>query len=225
MGELVTGILGVAAVVVTVVRAAPQALHLLRHPEHVGVSVLTWAMALMTGGVGCSYGIFHDEPANLVANALQACGAAAVLVALARRGRTVVRWVAMALAVVAVVVIADRVSGHDVLGYATIVIGGGMFVPQAVRAVRAPSTAGVSAASWWLVLVAAVIWSAYGVAIGRWVVVAPGFIQFPAGVAVLWRLRGDRSSRDGLSRGGLSRDAGASVPDDPRRTGGARSGR
>lgn len=189
MGELVTGILGVAAVVVTVVRAAPQALHLLRRPEHVGVSVLTWAMALMTGGVGCSYGIFHDEPANLVANALQACGAAAVLVALARRGRTVVRWVAMALAVVAVVVIADRVSGHDVLGYATIVIGGGMFVPQAVRAVRAPSTAGVSAASWWLVLVAAVIWSAYGVAIGRWVVVAPGFIQFPAGVAVLWRLR------------------------------------
>ncbi len=213
MSELVTGVLGVAAVVITVVRAGPQALHLLRHPEHVGVSVVTWAMALMTGGLGCSYGIFHDEPANLVANALQAFGAAAVLVALSRRGRSVVRWAMLAAVVVAVVVFADRASGRDVLGYATIVIGGGMFVPQAVRAVRAPSTAGVSAASWWLVLVAAVIWSAYGVAIGRWVVVAPGFIQFPAGVAVLWRLRSDRAAPDAM------------VVVDPWRTAGGRPGR
>jgi uncharacterized protein with PQ loop repeat len=197
MGDAATVALGVAAVVITVVRAGPQALRLLRHPEHVGVSVVTWALALMTGGLGCSYGIFHDEPANLVANALQAGGAAAVLTALARHGRPVLRWVAVAAVVVSLVVVADRLSGEDILGYATIVIGGGMFVPQAVRALRAS----ISAASWWLVLVAAVVWSAYGVAIGRWVVVAPGFIQFPAGVAVLWRLRFDRTSPPALAMG------------------------
>jgi uncharacterized protein with PQ loop repeat len=206
MGDAVTVALGVAAVVITVVRAGPQALRLLRHPEHVGVSVVTWALALMTGGLGCSYGIFHDEPANLVANALQAAGAAAVLTALARHGRPVLRWVAVAVVVVSLVVVADRLSGEDILGYATIVIGGGMFVPQAVRAVKASTTAGISAASWWLVLVAAVIWSAYGVAIGRWVVVAPGFIQFPAGVAVLWRLhtaRGRSRATEPLAAGSV----------------------
>ena len=188
MGDVVTAVLGVATVVITVVRAGPQAWRLLQHPEHVGVSVLTWAMALMTGGLGCSYGIFHDEPANLVANALQAAGAAAVLSrpgpprpaggpvgGRRRRGREPGGRRR-----------SDQRPGHPGLRHHR--DRRRHVRPQAARAVRAPTTAGISAASWWLVLVAAVIWSAYGVAIGRWVVVAPGFIQLPAGLAVLWRL-------------------------------------
>jgi uncharacterized protein with PQ loop repeat len=188
----VTAAVGVLAVVVTVVRAWPQAWHLVRHPEHLGVSVSTWVLALMTAGIWISYGVVEDEPVNLVANALAGLGSAGVLTALARRGRAVLPAVAGALAVVAALVALDRLAVDGALGVVGVAVGGGMFVPQAVRAVRAPTTAGISATAWWLVLAAAVIWSVYGALIDRAVVVAPGFIQFPAGAAVLLRLRADR---------------------------------
>jgi uncharacterized protein with PQ loop repeat len=95
---------------------------------------------------------------------------------------------------VGALVLVDRAALAGSLGVVGVAVGGGMFLPQAVRAVRAPTTAGLSAVSWWLVLAAAVVWSVYGALIERAVVVAPGFIQFPAGVAVLVRLRTSRTS-------------------------------
>jgi uncharacterized protein with PQ loop repeat len=185
----VTAAVGVLAVVITVVRAWPQAWHLVRHPEHAGVSLLTWALALATAGIWIAYGILEHEPVNLIANTLAGLGSVAVLVALARRGRPAGRPALAVGLLVAVLVAFDRLVVEGALGVVGVVIGGGMFVPQAVRAVRAPTTAGISSLAWWLVLAAAVIWSVYGAMIGRAVVVAPGFIQFPAGVAVLLRLR------------------------------------
>jgi uncharacterized protein with PQ loop repeat len=190
-----TAAVGVLAVVVTVVRAWPQAWHLVRHPDHAGVSLLTWALALATAGIWVAYGILEDEPANLAANALAGTGAVAVLVALARRGRPAGGAAGTVAVLVAALVVVDRIAVRGALGVVGVAVGGGMFVPQAVRAARSPTTAGVSAAAWWLVLAAAVIWSVYGALIGRAVVVAPGFIQFPAGVAVLVRLRAVRHRR------------------------------
>jgi uncharacterized protein with PQ loop repeat len=126
---------------------------------------------------------------NLIANTLAGLGTAAVLVALHRKGRPAAAAAAAVCAGVAALVALDRLVVEGALGVVGVAVGGGMFVPQALRALRAPTTAGISPLAWWLVLAAAVIWSVYGVVIGRAVVVAPGFIQFPAGVAVLLRLR------------------------------------
>jgi uncharacterized protein with PQ loop repeat len=185
----VTAAVGTLAVVITVVRAWPQAWHLVRHPEHLGVSLLTWALALATAATWVAYGIVEHEPVNLVANSLAGLGTAGVLVALHRRGRPAAAASLAVLAGVAALVAVDRLVVEGALGIVGVAVGGGMFVPQAVRALRAPTTAGISPLAWWLVLAAAVIWSVYGALIGRAVVVAPGFIQFPAGVAVLLRLR------------------------------------
>jgi uncharacterized protein with PQ loop repeat len=185
----VTAAVGALAVVITVVRAWPQAWHLVRHPEHAGVSLSTWALALATAGIWVGYGILEHEPVNLIANTLAGLGTAAVLVALARHGRPAGAAALVVVAAVAALVAVDRLVVEGTLGVVGVVVGGGMFVPQAVRALRAPTTAGISPLAWWLVLAAAVIWSVYGALIGRAVVVAPGFIQFPAGVAVLLRLR------------------------------------
>src|SRR5262249_41074454 len=61
-----------------------------------------------------------------------------------------------------------------------------MFIPQALKVLRVPSS-GVSVATWWLAVVTAVFWTLYGVMLGKLVLIVPNVVMMPVAGIILWQ--------------------------------------
>lgn len=74
-----------------------------------------------------------------------------------------------------------------------------IFIPQAVRIWRlrrdAAALDGVSVTTYAMMVSNAIIWGAYGALLGEFWVAAPGLLNFPLAVSVLWTVARARSTR------------------------------
>ena len=78
------------------------------------------------------------------------------------------------------------------LGLLVLVLAAGVLVtqgPQVLRAVRESDLTGLAATTWWLSIVDAATWGAYGVAVGDAALVAYGVVLSSSAVVVLSRIQ------------------------------------
>lgn len=76
-------------------------------------------------------------------------------------------------------------------------------IPQAIRVLRAEHLNGVAAATYWIVLSNAAVWSAWSLLTGEHAAGAPALVNGPAAILILRRLAADRRKPPGKSNSGL----------------------
>ena len=185
---MVVDAIGVAAILTGLARSWPQVLHIVNRPDVRGVSTSTWLLWLCAAVTWLIIGLVEHIAAIVVSNGLNALGGLTVLALLVRRHA--LSWWRPALTAVAAVAVnlaaygAIGAAGPSVLGMG---ISISMFVPQAVTVLRR-SIAGVSLLSWTLALVAATLWSVYGLLANEFVLVVPGLVMVPAAAVIVWRV-------------------------------------
>ena len=188
-----TDALGLLASGVFLVRLLPQPIRLARTGVAAGVSPLSALNSLLTMIAWVSYGLIVGLPLLWVVSAIALVPAVWTVLLLRRDvSRRDLTWagVWLALQVVAAAV-----------GLLVVVLAAGVLVtqgPQVVRAVRESDLTGLAAATWWLSLLDASTWGAYGVAVGdaaaRWPT-ASCWPPRPASCSAASTSPGGRSSR------------------------------
>jgi uncharacterized protein with PQ loop repeat len=103
--------------------------------------------------------------------------------------------------------IALVVGGLPGAGLAIGLSYGAQFAPAAATAVRAAGTAGISATTWTMGLIEALIWLLYGVTLGDWALVIGGGGSTLMAAVIVIRLALDTSRRDHRIRGALVHSA------------------
>lgn len=181
-------VLAASASICGVSRAWPQVARIVVHHNAVGVSAATWTTALSATLIWEVLGIGLGIVPTILYNAALAIGQIAVLTVLVRHG-SISTWRPFAAASgalitgVATLTVFGR-AGISVLGVA---IAAYMFLPQAIKVTREPST-GVSLPSWLLAAAATLLWCAYGIAIGEPALIASGAMSAPTAIFVIWRV-------------------------------------
>lgn len=169
-------IIGVLASVTTGVQVALQVWNVWRVPDPVGVSPLTWVLALVQS-IGLLLLSIHGRYVAAVGiNAFVLVGASVILLRLIRGGSfatsIALASAAIALTVLAVVVIAIT-AGPAIAGDVGAAASAIVWVPQAVRSVRLRSPVGLS----WAFVIAGILssglWVAYAALVGEWRLAVP----------------------------------------------------
>jgi len=179
-----TDALGLLASGVFLVRLLPQPIRLARTGVAAGVSPLSALNSLLTMIAWVSYGLIVGLPLVWVVSAIALVPAVWTVLLLRRDvSRRDLTWAGawLALQVVAAAV-----------GLLVVVLAAGVLVtqgPQVVRAVRESDLTGLAAATWWLSLLDASTWGAYGVAVGDAALVAYGVVLATSAGIVLSRIR------------------------------------
>ena len=162
----------------------PQPIRLARTGVAAGVSPLSALNSLLTMIAWVSYGLIVGLPLVWVVSAIALVPAVWTVLLLRRDvSRRDLTWAGawLALQVVAAAV-----------GLLVVVLAAGVLVtqgPQVVRAVRESDLTGLAAATWWLSLLDASTWGAYGVAVGDAALVAYGVVLATSAGIVLSRIR------------------------------------
>lgn len=156
---------GVAAVVLSAVFFAPQAVRAVRHGTP-GVSTATFQMVVVLSAVWLIYGIVEDLPALVVGNVPPFLAALVVLGACRRDGARLVDVTRVAAVCTAGAVLVGVAFGIEHIGWVSAALGVSMRVPQLRAVRRATSIAGVSATTWALGIASNVCWFVYGAAHG-----------------------------------------------------------
>ena len=176
---------GGLAVALEVVFAWPQASKALRAPDVAGISAVTAVLMVLTATSWLAYGIAVSDPVVIVANLVMAIATLVIAGALVARGRlgaplalgSSAAWAAVAVGALAL-------FGPAGLGAVGATIGISMGLPQAARAVRTGSVAGVAISSYVLLGCLQASWLVYGLLIADAVIVVPNIIALPITIAV-----------------------------------------
>jgi uncharacterized protein with PQ loop repeat len=179
-----TDALGLLASGVFLVRLLPQPILLARTGVAAGVSPLSALNSLLTMIAWVSYGLIAGLPLVWVVSAIALVPA--VWTALLLRRDVSGRDLTWAGAWLVLQVVAAA------LGLLVVVLAAGVLVtqgPQVVRAVRESDLTGLAGATWWLSLLDASTWGAYGVAVGDAALVAYGVVLATSAGIVLSRIR------------------------------------
>lgn len=169
-------------------RSWPQFVRIVVKHDPSGVSVVSWTLVLANFTMWATYGVVSELPVLIVANVLAGLGSAGIVVSLGRHGLAH-RWqapaaVAAALAGASAVYLA--LGATALLSVAT-VMAVGMFLPQ-LWTVFKTEPSGVSPLTWWLGVLAGVVWLGYGFTIGQPEIAAPHAVMTPCALAILWRV-------------------------------------
>jgi uncharacterized protein with PQ loop repeat len=176
-------VLSVLTTVLTTLRSWPQFVRIVTTGERLGVSPLTWALALASHTGWIAYGFASGLPLLVLTNLVAALGCGATTWVL--RSARVAAGVAVAAGALAVAVAA--VSDSVLLALVT-TAALVMFVPQLVRTLREPSV-GVSPWAWAISASASAAWLAYAWVIGRPSIVVAHYVMLPTSLLILVRCR------------------------------------
>lgn len=170
------GAVGTLAVVLTVVFAWPQALQVKRSDDISGVSVITALLVTMTTATWLFYGLAVGDPAVIAANFATGAVAMFTFVTLCRRGAAEDEPIVAVVAGCAIALAATAVLSMQMGWYPTLIglfgaaLGIFMTVPQAWHTARGNGVAGVSLATYALLLAEMSAWLVYGLLRGNPVV-------------------------------------------------------
>lgn len=175
--------LAIVASVVFLVRLLPQPLRLARRGVALGVSALAAANAVISALAWVAYGLQADLPVvwGVSVLALGPCVWQAWLLRhdLDRRD------------LLGVAVFVGALLTAAAVGLLGVALGGTVLVttgPQVARALRSDDLSGLAPATWWVAIVDAVTWGAYGLAIGDAALVGYFVVLLGSAVTVLWRI-------------------------------------
>jgi uncharacterized protein with PQ loop repeat len=180
--------LGIMVIVLQQVRALPQSIRIVWRRDTTGVSVVTWCLVLANIVLWGGYGYLVSDTVLIVNNTISMFAAGAVLVALVIHGAT--RWwlpVAVGVGTVVSTILLDRVFNAEAVGLVGAVLGIVMFIPQAVKVFRSP-TSGVSPLTWFLTVLSSISWIVYA-----WLADIPSIllahsILLPTAIVILARV-------------------------------------
>ncbi|MGZ4693998.1 MAG: hypothetical protein ACXWA3_10260 [Acidimicrobiales bacterium] len=179
-----TDVLGLLASGVFLVRLLPQPLRLARTGVAAGVSPLSALNSMLTMIAWVSHGLIAGLPLVWVVSVVALVPGVWTVVLLRRDvTRRDLTWAGAWLAV--------QVLAASV-GLLVAVLAAGVLVtqgPQVVRALRERDLTGLAAATWWLSLLDASTWGAYGLAVGDAALVAYGVVLASSAGIVLSRIR------------------------------------
>jgi uncharacterized protein with PQ loop repeat len=183
MSSTVATVLSIVAPVVYLVRLLPQPLRLYRTGVAAGVSPLS-AMNGVIGDVGwLAYGLSAGLPAVWVVSSLALVPAIWTAALLRREVTRLDLAGAAAWAVVLVVSAALGVVGVSLA--AGVVVSQG---PQVLEALRDDDLSGIAPSTWWVAVLDAGTWGAYGVAVGDAALMGYGVVLSAAAAVVLARI-------------------------------------
>ena len=187
-----TDALALLASGVFLARLTPQPLRLARSGVAAGVSPLAALNAVIVAVAWIAHGLSAGLPAVWAVSVLALIPGVWTVVLLAPHiGRRdllgAAMWVA-ALAATAVFGVFDAALGVGVIVTQA---------PQAWRSLREDDLSGIAPATWWLSLLDAVAWGAYGVAVGDRALVGYGAVLLTSTVIVLTRVWSANRSRSG----------------------------
>lgn len=188
--------LAIVASVVFLVRLLPQPVRLARRGVAVGVSALAALNAVISALAWMAYGLQADLPVVWGVSVL-ALGPSVWQAWLLRRDLDRRDLLGATLFVGALL----AAAALDLLGVA---LGGTVLVttgPQVARAVRSDDLAGLAPATWWVAIVDAATWGAYGWAIGDAALVGYFVVLLGSAVTVLWRIGATARAADGSMAG------------------------
>lgn len=186
-----TSLLAVASPVLTVGRAVPQAVRLLRSGAS-GVSVATWILILIVAELWCAYGVLAHVPAELGANVPN--GLLALLIAVlvghrrATTGRVLVGASLLTAAAAALIAMSVHYGVSGLVG--DVAVGGSvaLYLPQLAKILRERDISGVSLTTWVLALLSAISWGAYGILIHKLPVFLPNVVIGPSSLVIVLRV-------------------------------------
>jgi uncharacterized protein with PQ loop repeat len=184
---MLTTAVGVLAVTCGLARAWPQVARIVVRRDTRGVSALTWMLSLCAFISWEAIGMVEHITAAVVFNSLAILSAGAVFAVLVWQ-HALAGWCPLVAALTA---IAASIIAYKTLGaLGTSVLGVGisvsMFIPQALKVLRVPSY-GVSVSTWWLAVVTSVLWTLYGVMLGKLVLIVPNVVMMPVAGIILWQ--------------------------------------
>ena len=184
-----TDALGLLASGVFLVRLLPQPVRLARTGVASGVSPLSALNSMLTMVAWVTYGLVVGLPLLWVVSAIALVpGIWTVLLLRHDASRRDLTWAGawLALQVLAAAT-----------GLLVAVLAAGVLVtqgPQVLRALRETDLTGLATATWWLSLLDATTWGAYGLAVGDPALVAYGIVLSASAGIVLTRIRMTRRS-------------------------------
>ncbi|MGA3352591.1 MAG: PQ-loop domain-containing transporter [Acidimicrobiales bacterium] len=198
------GVLGISSPALTIGRAAPQAVRIIRSGA-AGVSVWTWIQAIFLAEVWGAYGFLFHVQAEVVTNIPGGVLALLVVILVGYRTGATAKVLALtsacSLAAAALIIASVAYGVPRVVSLVAVVGALGLYVPQLVKLFRSPEIAGVSLASWQLALLGTISWIAYGIVVHKLPVVLPNVVMLPSSLAIVWRVgvlrRRERLGDDG----------------------------
>jgi len=180
-------VLALVASAVFLVRLLPQPIRLARTGSASGVSALAALTSVLAAGGWLAYGLLAGLPV-VWAVSVVALVPGLWTVALLRR-ETTRRDVAAAASWLAVQVAAA------LAGLFAAVLAAGVLVtqgPQVVKSLRESDLSGIAPATWWISVLDAATWGAYGVAIGDAALMGYGVVLTGSAAIVLGRIHWTR---------------------------------
>lgn len=159
-------VLGIGGVFLLLSMSAPQAWTIWRDRSATGVSGLTWSLFCLTFCLWLGYAIRMGNLVVAVSNLLAAASAAVLMIGLARiRGRRPLSPAAIGLAIAAAMMLILGLRGPMPVIVTLMLLGPFVRAPQVVsswRTLRDGTRSEVSRLTWWMSLLAGVIWMLHG---------------------------------------------------------------
>ena len=183
-------VLAVAAPAVFLVRLVPQPLRLARTGVDDGVSPMAAFNQLLSEGAWLTYGLVQARVAIWLVSAVALFPSGWQALLLVRRSRTADLVGAAAFGAAIVAAWSAGWLGA-VLGASVLLTTG----PQVVEALRTDDLSGIAPATWWISILDAALWGAYGLAIGDLALVGYWAVLTACAVTVLARLAWTRQRR------------------------------
>ena len=176
-------VLALVASAVFLVRLLPQPIRLARTGSASGVSALAALTSVLTTGGWLAYGLWAGLPVVWAVSVVALIPGIWTVVLLRRE--TTRLDVAAAGSWLGVQVVAAAV------GLFAAVLAAGVLVtqgPQVVKSVRESDLSGIAPATWWISVLDAATWGAYGVAIGDAALMGYGVVLMGSAAVVLSRV-------------------------------------
>ena len=186
---MILNALAVLASAVFLARLLPQPARLARSGVADGVSALAALNAVIAAAAWLAYGLVHSLPAVWIVS-LFALVPGLWTVGLMRRlvTRGDVLWAGLWIAVLVSAGVGGLLAAA--LGLGVVVTQG----PQVIRAFRTDELDGIAPATWWVSIIDASTWGAYGLALGDVALIAYGVVLLAAAIAVLARMQWVRAT-------------------------------
>ena len=180
-------ILALVASAVFLVRLLPQPIRLARTGSAAGVSALAALTSVLTTTAWLAYGLWAGLPVVWGVSVVALVPGLWTVVLLRRETKR--SDVAAAGSWLGVQVVAAAVGLFAAVLAAGVVVTQG---PQVVKAVRESDLSGIAPATWWISVLDAATWGAYGVAIGDAALMGYGVVLMSSAAIVLGRIHWTR---------------------------------
>ncbi len=180
---MLTSVLAVVASGVFLVRLFPQPMCLARSGVAAGVSPLAALNLVVAQSVWTIYGLIASLPAVWIVSILALVPSVWTVVLLRRS----VTWRDLAWTTAWMAVIVAAATG-GVLGAALAFTVGVTNAPQVARVFTDHDLSGISPVTWWIALLDATTWGAYGIALGDGALIGYAIVLATSAVIVLVRL-------------------------------------